>query len=382
MKRNLLALTIVAAAACFDVSSPIPPALILSPILDSLFVGDSLVPRDFAYYNSDGERANPGALSWSIGPTSVATINATTGVIHGVGKGVATVIASGGQATGIALVAVSRPLDMTLLMDTVVLMPGDSLALLSPPPFLAIKQKVPNPTTLTFDPSPDPTLYTIDASGVIKAQNKSAAARYVVHLTDGTNTVVDTGAVLVLILTDTTERGHFFETVVGTAIRHHGGVATAIAFPRLNGKLGFQLRDSTFTTDSLRDTTIVVLPDSVVGASAFEIDSISPQEVGRAGSLLDPTCRPPRPWASWTSAHLADPRFQIFTFSHGTLSDSVAGSIAITKVATPVAGVTIIGGRYLFVAQRTDLYNDPLGAEVIRGTFVAPLLTRQDICQG
>src|SRR5205823_11270253 len=191
MKRYLLALTVVAAAACFDVSSPLPPILILSPILDSMFVGDTLVPRDMVYYNSDGQRANPGPLTWAVGPSSVATINATTGVIHGVGKGVATVTASGGQATGIALVAVSRPLDLTLLMDTVVMMPGDTISLA---PFLAITQKVPNPTTLTFDPSPDATLYTIDASGVITAQNKSAAARYVAHLTDGTNTVDDTGA--------------------------------------------------------------------------------------------------------------------------------------------------------------------------------------------
>ena len=181
MKRYLFALTVVAAAACFDVSNPVPPTLVLSPVLDSLFVGDSLVPRDFAYYNGDGERANPGPLNWSIGPTAVATINPTTGVIHGVGKGVATVTASGGNATGIALVAVSRPLDLTLLMDTVVLMPGDTLSLA---PFLAITQKVANPTTLTFDPSPDPTLYTIDASGVITALNKSAAARYVAHLTE------------------------------------------------------------------------------------------------------------------------------------------------------------------------------------------------------
>src|SRR5438876_6556260 len=54
-----------------------------TPLFRSLFVGDSLVPRDFAYYNSDGERANPGALSWSIGPTPWITP---------VGKGVATVI--------------------------------------------------------------------------------------------------------------------------------------------------------------------------------------------------------------------------------------------------------------------------------------------------
>src|SRR5256885_8696734 len=129
MKRYWLTLTVVTAAACFDVSSPLPPILILSPILDSMFVGDSLAPRDMAYYNSDGQRANPGPLTWAIGPSSVATINATTGVVHGVGKGVATVTASGGQATGVALVAVSRPLDLTLLMDTVVLMQQDTFTI-------------------------------------------------------------------------------------------------------------------------------------------------------------------------------------------------------------------------------------------------------------
>jgi hypothetical protein len=151
MKRYWFALTVVA-AACFDVSSPIPPTLILSPILDSLFVGDSLQPRDFAYYNSDGARANPGPLTWSIGPSSVATINAATGVIHGVGKGVATVSASGGQATGIALVAVSRPLDLTLLTDTIVLMQQDTFTI----PVAIQKKDVSATDTVWFDPSPSP----------------------------------------------------------------------------------------------------------------------------------------------------------------------------------------------------------------------------------
>src|SRR5437660_359591 len=147
MRRYLFAVTIAAAAACFDVSSPLPPALILSPVLDSLFVGDSLAPRAFAYYNTDGQRANPGPLTWTIGPNSVATINPTTGVIHGVGKGVATVTATGGQATGIALVAVSRPLDLTLLLDTIVLMQQDTFTI----PVAVQKKDVAATDTVTFD---------------------------------------------------------------------------------------------------------------------------------------------------------------------------------------------------------------------------------------
>ena len=64
------------------------------------------------------------------------------------------------------------------------------------------------------------------------------------------------------------------------------------------------------------------------------------------------------------------------------LADSVAGSFSITLFTPAAGGGAIISGRYFFLAQRADLYNDPLGVEVIRGTFVAPLLTRQDICQG
>src|SRR2546421_10800275 len=174
MKRYWLALTVVAGAACFDVSSPLPPILILSPILDSLFVGDSLTARDFAYYNSDGQRANPGPLPWAIGPTSVATINATTGVIHGVGKGVATITASGGQATGVALVAVSRTLDLTLLMDTVVLMQQDTFTI----PYAVQKKNRLAPDTVWFDASTSPSVTINTATGLVTTVTSDGAGPY------------------------------------------------------------------------------------------------------------------------------------------------------------------------------------------------------------
>ena len=377
MKRYWLTLTVVTAAACFDVSSPLPPILILSPILDSMFVGDSRAPRDVAYYNSDGQRANPGPLIWSIGPTSVATINATTGVIHGVGKGVATVSASGGQATGVALVAVSRTLDLTLLMDTVVLMQQDTLTI----PYAVQKKDALARDTVWFDASTSPRV-TINTAGRVTAVTSGGAVPYVVHLTTGAaDTVSDTGAVVVLALADTNAPGYFFQTVFGTAIRHQGGKAVALNYPRLNGKLAFQLVDSALTSDStLLDQMVVTLPDSLLrGDTTFDIDSITPQEATASQvGTLDPFCNPRRPWAFWHSQHNVTPLFRILALS-GT-DDSVAGSITITQFA-PVAGGAVISGRYLFNAQRTDLYNDSLGAEVIRGTFVAPLRTRQDVCQ-
>jgi len=382
MRRYLFAVTIAAAAACFDVSSPLPPTLILSPILDSLFVGDSLAPRAFAYYNTDGQRANPGPLTWTIGPNSVATINPTTGVIHGAAKGVATVTASGGGATGIALVAVSRPLDLTLLLDTIVLMQQDTFTI----PVAIQKKNVAATDTVWFDPSSNPGVTINTSTGLVTAVTSGGAVRYVAHVTSGgADTVSDTGAVVVLGLTDTTAAGYFFQTVLGTAIRHEGGKAVGVSFPRLNGKLGFLLLAQALSPDStLLDSTIVILPDSVIaGNTTVDIDSINPNEASpsRFGSL-NSICNPPRPWAFWRSVHNVAPLYFIVAYSHTTPPDSVAGSITITQFAQATAGGAIISGRYRFITQRTDLYTDPLGVETIRGTFVVPLLTRQGVCQG
>ena len=59
----------------------------------------------------------------------------------------------------------------------------------------------------------------------------------------------------------------------------------------------------------------------------------------------------------------------------------MAGYLSITQyVPALTGGGSILSGRYLFQAQRLDLYADPLGAETIRGIFVVPLRTRS-VCQ-
>ncbi|HEX2647829.1 MAG TPA: hypothetical protein VHO95_11435, partial [Candidatus Dormibacteraeota bacterium] len=323
------------------------PTIGLTPILDSMFVGDNLPARKVTYYDSNGQIVAPPPITWTIAPDTVATIDAATGAIHGVRKGLALVTASASGATsGIALVAVSRTLDMTLLMDTVVMMPGDTLTLR---PYLAIKQKVPTGYTVHYDTSPAPTVYTMDTTaGRITAGATSAAARYVARVTDGTNTVADTGAVNVLVLTDTSERGHFFESVQGTAIRHHGGSSIATNYAKLNSKIAFQLLDSAaLSVDTALDLTTIVLRDSLPGLGTFVIDSLNPQEVGSRG-LDQVVCTPPRPWGVWQSRHLVLPAWQIWGYSHGQApGDSIAGYLVITH-SSVVANGAIVGGRYTF----------------------------------
>jgi hypothetical protein len=380
MKRYLVGLCCVAvtAFACVNLSDSGGQLLfVVAPVLDSVFVGDTLPARSAYLDDGAGHHTDPGPFVWRISPTSVATIDAS-GKIVGVSKGSALVVAARPDSikSG-AVVIVSRPLEMTLLMDTIYVMPGDTITVP-----LAIVQKTPAATTLRFDTSATPSVYTIDSVSGLVAAHGDGVVRYVARLTDGTNSVADTGAVVVMSLTDTTGNGRSFMTASGTAIRHQSGGVLALNYARLNGKLAFRLIDS-LTTTALDERVVITLPDSVLATGTFEIDSISPHEATTRIGTIDPFCNPKRQWGFWASTP-SDPNVAgIVAYSHGrTPTDSVAGSLSITQYAPAVGGGAIISGRYLFRAQRLDLYGDPLGSEMIRGTFVAPLRERHTTCQG
>ena len=383
MKRPVFALSLAAATAlgCINVSDNGQSLFrVVAPVLDSVFVGDTLLPRDVYLRDESGLHHDPGTVTWSITPTSVATIDGA-GRIAGKSKGTAIVFASVSGAVSAAVVIVSRPLEMTLLMDTIYVMPGDTITVP-----LVKKQKTPAPTTLRFDTSATPAVYTIDTLSGLVTAHADGVVRYVARLTDATYSVADTGAVVVMSLTDTLGQGRYFITAFGTAIRHQSGGALALNYERLNGKLAFQLVDS-LTSDTLDERVLITLPDSVLGAGPpLEIDSISPSEVRvpvvPVSIARDPVCDPSRPWAVWTAIPADPQRHAILTYAHGTPSSAVAGELSVTSYAPAAAGGGVIGGRYVFQTRRLDLYGDPLGAETIRGTFVAPLRERHTICQG
>ncbi|HEV2749020.1 MAG TPA: Ig-like domain-containing protein [Gemmatimonadales bacterium] len=376
MKRYLFALLLVASTSltCVNVSGTGQQFLIITPVLDSAFVGDTLPPRTVYILDSDGSQHPPGHITWSVSPASVATID-SSGKVAAIGKGTAVVVATVGTAQSGAVVAISRPLDLNLLLDTIFVMPGDTITVPR-----SIKQKTPGPTTITFDSSASPSVITIDTlSGLVTAHGTGGPIRYRAHLTNGTTTVSESSFVVVMTLTDTTETGRFFMTAFGSAVRHQGGAATARNYTRLNGKLAFQLRDTLANNTTIDEKVVITLPDSVIVTGTYEIDSISPAQATTQISQLSPFCQPKFPWALWFSA-LPAPGVQ--SYSHGTPSSQVAGQLIITQYAPASGGGAIISGRYQFMAQRTDLYDDPLGAEIIRGTFVAPLITYQAACGG
>src|SRR2546429_9615532 len=131
-------------------------------------------------------------------------------------------------------------------MDKVVMMQQDTFTI----PYAVQKKDVSATDTVWFDPSPSPRVTINTSTGLVTAVTSGGAVRYVAHVTSGgADTVSDTGAVVVLGLADTTASGYFFQTVLGTAIRHEAGPAVAGHYPRPDGQLSFQQGDTALAID-------------------------------------------------------------------------------------------------------------------------------------
>src|ERR1051325_4850852 len=124
--RVVAALSVTIAACSLDVAPLNTPKIILTPVLDSLFVGDLLVKRQLTFVDSHGNVQDPGVVTWSTSDTSVIAVDSLTGKITGRNAGLAVLYADAQNAEGFAVTVVSPPLRVTLLVDTIFLMPGDT----------------------------------------------------------------------------------------------------------------------------------------------------------------------------------------------------------------------------------------------------------------
>src|SRR5712691_7051551 len=229
MHRSVLALLGVATlAACGDLSvGNGRGAMQISPVLDSMFVGDRLPALRVTYIAPDGHPALPGRIVWASSDTTIAQIDTVAGGITGRKRGAVVITAQAQGLTGGALLVVSDPLDITLLLDTVYMMPGDTLRV----PVVVLKSNTPPAATVWFQ-APSNSAYTIDsASGRMTALAPGGPLPYIVHA----DSLADTGAVYVMRLADTTG-GKIFYSVRGTVITHVGGPARAANFLASSGR--------------------------------------------------------------------------------------------------------------------------------------------------
>ena len=352
-------------SGCTTSSGPSSLAqVIVAPVLDSLFVGDSLGPLTVTYLGDNGQPQNPGTVTWASSNPSVLSIDATTGRIVGLQPGFGLARATTHGIAGTALVVVSRALQISLLLDTLYFMPGDTFTVP-----VQVTHKTAGVPTVWFKPlGGTNAVFTIDsATGKDSAKTTGGPLPFQAFAALGPDTVADTGAVHVLTLSDTTG-GVGLYSILGTVIRRVNVQAQATNYRRTGDTLTFRLRAFLTQGTVTAEAVVVTIRTQVTAAGSLPIDSISPTEALGAG--FDPVCRPPRNWGSWTTIATAP---AIVALSRP------AGSVTITQIV-PVTGGFAISGRFLFLAQRTDFYSDPLGVLPIRGTFVAPLTTTTGRC--
>lgn len=364
--RRLCRLGALAAvlAACQDSTNVGFANLIVYPILDSLFVGDNAPARNLIYINDRGDTVAPVGVRWTSSQPAVVQANNSTGALTAVGPGAAVLSAQIGSTVGQALVVVAKTLDLQLLLDTVYLMPGDTFTVP-----VDVKRKGGSAPPAWFKTVPSNAVFTIDsATGLITATAEGGPLPFFAHA----DSLVDTGAVTVVTLSDTTG-GKAYYTILGTYIAHRSVAARGLNYVRRGDTATFRLRTFLSSGSTTIEAVVLTVRQPVLGASAspFIIDSLSPLEAYGRNYGYDPICQPLRNWGVWSRL-----------LSNGvTLSglSRYGGTVSITQVV-PVANGQAISGRYFFSAQRTDEYYDPLGVLPIRGTFVAPLITDTSPC--
>lgn len=360
LRRALCALAF--AAACGENGPGGSPRVLLEPILDSLFVGDTLPARAVTYLDARGDTQVTGPVRWTTSDAAVFTVDSVTGAVAGVGPGGALLSARANGITGTAWLVVSRTLDVSVLLDTIYLMPGDTFTIP-----VEVRVKGGGLATLWFRTPANPSFTVDSASGRDSAIVPGPARPFFVFAATATDTAADTGATEVVQLADTTGGKGFF-TVLGTVTQRVRAGARAVHYRRQGDTATFRVSLPVFVNGVAVENVVITLRDPVAGPGIFAIDSISPAEAFGAGS--DFVCRPKRPWALW-SIQTAPPLRGL---------SRPGGAITVTQVA-PVAGGRAVSGRFEFTGQRADLYDDPLGALPIRGTFVAPLIDdAQRVC--
>ena len=362
MNRPVLALLAAAAVgACGDLSvSHGTASLGVSPVLDSVYVGDRTLAHRVTYIDDQGNPQPPGNVVWASTDTTIAQINPQTGAVTGRKRGAVVIIAQARGISGGALVVVSDTLDITLLLDTVYVLPGDTLTV----PVTVLKRNTPPAAAVWFTAPSNPQFSIDSATGRVTAVTAGGPSRYVVHA----DSLADTGAVYVMSLSDTTG-GKMFFSVGGSVITHVAGSAVAVNYKKSSGKLAFQLRGEYAPSGSTLQALEIILPDSVIAAdTTFAIDSLNPGEDQDAAPGPVALCNPPRSWGFWTA-----PNAGISSYSRR------GGTLGVTRIVTVPHGQAV-SGHFRFTSQRTELYSDPLGALSITGSFVAPLVTSTTVC--
>ena len=364
MKRILVgaALAGVLLACGLDVGPLGAPRLILTPVLDTLFVGDLLVKRQVTFIDEHGNEQDPGVVQWSSRDTTLFTVDGATGKITGHGPGIGVLLADAHSAEGFAVIVVAPSLKVTLLVDTMFLMPGDTFTIP-----VSVKHEAPGTPVVWFSTTPNAALSLDTASGLVTANAVGGTIQVTAHAALTPDTAADGGAIQVVQPSDTAG-GFAYYTIFGTAQRARRVSVRGSIHHRQGGQPTFQLHLPTIQNGSTQESVDLVVLTPPAAPGVFPIDSISLTEAGSA--TVDPFCRPPRDWGRWFSI-VASNRLDAVSRS--------GGSLTVSQIVAVPHGL-IMSGHFYLPAQRIDRYDDPSAALPIHGSFVTPVITEAGSC--
>lgn len=365
MKRMLVwtALSAVLLACGIDVGPLGAPKIVLTPVLDTVFLGDQLVKRQVTFIDAHGTVQDPGPVAWSTRDTAFITVDPATGKITGHAPGNAVVLADAQGAEGFAVIVVSPLLKATLLIDTLLALPGDTFTVP-----VDVHHEAPGTPTIWFSATANAAFTVDSATGLVTANAVGGPSEIVVHAALGPDTVVDGGTVEVLQLADTSGGGAYY-TIFGTVQRARRVTVRGSVYTRTGGAPTFRLTTQTIAGPTVEEQLDVVLGTVPADARAFAVDSISLANI--PGSTPDPFCHLPGNWSAW---------FTLINASRLVGLSRNGGNITVTQVVTVPHGL-VMSGHFYLPEQRTDRYDDPTGVLPVRGSFVAPVITDPTVCR-
>src|SRR2546427_5525099 len=289
-----------ALAACVEATS-LPRFVALDRILDSVFVGDLTTLPNVTYFDGDKlQTPSASAVTWQSSDPTIMAVNSPPGKIQGLTRGNALVIATVQNVQGSAIVAVSDPVDITLLLDTLYLLPNDAMTI----PTIIVHRDVADPV-VTYS-APVNNSFTVDPNTGLATATAVPGGPfdYTVTAQAASATATASGRVYVLD-PNSVGAGKAFFTVVGPtlltrAVGHVNASPEAVNYTRTNGNPGFRmLATHASLTSSEQVAQVTLLAQVTTFPATFPIDSISPIEATtRAG---DAACVPPRAWAGGSS---------------------------------------------------------------------------------
>ena len=362
MTRASFAWALCAALAACVKSTSLSKFVVLDPIFDSVFVGNLKPLPSVIYFDGDQLQTPPAsAVTWQSSDPTILAVNNPSGQIKGLKRGTASVSATVENTQGSEIVVVPDSVDITLLVDTLYLLPGDTMTI----PTIILHRGDLSVPTVSYDASPDPTVYTVDANGRVTATatTTSGPVKYRVHADDAS----DSGAVYVLDPASLGTGGKAFfsvvgPSVIGAAVSHLDASSKATSYMRTGGS-AFRIQATHAETATSSEQVVQVTVNAAASlGTGFEIDSITPADSS--------TCNPPQAWAIWSTP-------AITAYS---VKPDVIQQVSITQLVTITGGGKVAGGRFSYRARRGDAtYTFPFGLVRITGVFVAPL-TAASLC--